>query len=142
MLLVVGCLLWWGDAAAASEQALLLEDWKKAVEDVGWVLGESTKGVKALYVTAFDVSTALANFGDSVKRLGEAESKAAKVIKENKKKAMEEDAGKATRGTVKRKVSSSMEKENAEVERPRFAESGFLPLRTDPPLRKRKRATR
>jgi hypothetical protein len=55
---------------------------------------------------------------------------------------MEEDAGKATRGTVERKVSSSMEKENAEAERLRFAESGFLPLRTDPPLRKQKRATR
>ncbi|KAJ7847176.1 hypothetical protein B0H13DRAFT_1447665, partial [Mycena leptocephala] len=37
MLLVAGCLLWWGDAAAVSEEVLLLEDWKKVVEDVSWV---------------------------------------------------------------------------------------------------------
>ncbi|KAJ6470182.1 hypothetical protein DFH09DRAFT_954871, partial [Mycena vulgaris] len=38
MLLVVGCLLWWGDAVAADGDVALREGWKDAVRDVYWVL--------------------------------------------------------------------------------------------------------
>jgi hypothetical protein len=55
MLLFVGCLLWWGDAAAATEDPGLQEDWAWAVEDVNWMLGETLKGVGTLYVTKFHV---------------------------------------------------------------------------------------
>ncbi|KAJ7129819.1 hypothetical protein C8R43DRAFT_1134082 [Mycena crocata] len=49
MLMVLGCLLWWGEAAAASEDpSPLLEDWKLAVVDVTSVLTETLKGVGAL----------------------------------------------------------------------------------------------
>ncbi|KAJ7164840.1 hypothetical protein C8R43DRAFT_831332, partial [Mycena crocata] len=43
MLLVVGCLLWWGDAAAATEDESLLQDWVLAVRDVTWALGEAMR---------------------------------------------------------------------------------------------------
>jgi hypothetical protein len=54
MLLVVGCLLWWGDAAAATQDTPLQLEWKKAVEDVTWVLGKTLESVGALYIKTCD----------------------------------------------------------------------------------------
>ncbi|KAF8129680.1 hypothetical protein K438DRAFT_1644430, partial [Mycena galopus ATCC 62051] len=50
MSLVVGCLLWWGDAAAKTEDPALRLDWLKAVQDVSWALGESMEVVAVLCV--------------------------------------------------------------------------------------------
>jgi hypothetical protein len=48
MLLYVGGLLWWGEAAAAAEDAeSLLQDWRCAVEDVAAVLEVACKTVGA-----------------------------------------------------------------------------------------------
>ncbi|KAJ7813176.1 hypothetical protein B0H13DRAFT_2382726 [Mycena leptocephala] len=48
VLLYVGALLWWGEAAAAAPEAeKLLEDWCLAVDDVAAVLGEARKAVEA-----------------------------------------------------------------------------------------------
>jgi hypothetical protein len=48
VLLYVGALLWWGEAAAAAPEAeKLLEDWRLAVDDVAAVLGEARKGLEA-----------------------------------------------------------------------------------------------
>ncbi|KAJ7165781.1 hypothetical protein C8R46DRAFT_1035138 [Mycena filopes] len=49
LLLVVGCLLWWGEAVATQEDnAALVEDWKEAVKDVVWVLSNVGKVVGAV----------------------------------------------------------------------------------------------
>jgi hypothetical protein len=47
MLLYVGGLLWWGEAAAATGEraSMLLADWRLAVEDVCAVLSEVVKGM-------------------------------------------------------------------------------------------------
>ncbi|KAJ7654157.1 hypothetical protein B0H17DRAFT_1146888 [Mycena rosella] len=39
MLLVVGCLLWWGEVAAADGDPVLVADWQVAVENVAWAMG-------------------------------------------------------------------------------------------------------
>ncbi|KAF8171764.1 hypothetical protein K438DRAFT_1981917 [Mycena galopus ATCC 62051] len=39
--LVVGCLLWWGDAAVETKDPALRLDWLTAVQDVSWALAES-----------------------------------------------------------------------------------------------------
>jgi hypothetical protein len=49
--MVLGCLLWWGDAVEESEDALLESDWRVAMPDVSWALKESILGVGDLYVT-------------------------------------------------------------------------------------------
>jgi hypothetical protein len=51
VLMVLGCLLWWGDVVEESEDALLESDWRLAVRDVSWALKESIVGVGNLYVT-------------------------------------------------------------------------------------------
>ncbi|KAJ7873072.1 hypothetical protein B0H14DRAFT_3438512 [Mycena olivaceomarginata] len=45
VLMVLGCLLWWGDAVEESEDVLLERDWRVAVQDVLWALKESILGV-------------------------------------------------------------------------------------------------
>jgi hypothetical protein len=50
MLMVMGCLLWWGDVAEESEDSLLESDWRVAVRDVLWALEECVVGVGELYV--------------------------------------------------------------------------------------------
>ncbi|KAJ7075398.1 hypothetical protein B0H15DRAFT_791929, partial [Mycena belliarum] len=50
LLLVIGCLLWWGDAAKAACDAALWEDWMLAVRDFKWVLSQVLDGVEDLYV--------------------------------------------------------------------------------------------
>jgi hypothetical protein len=55
MLLVLGCLLWWGDAAAASKDPLLKEDWMRAVLELSCALAKAVKAVGALYVNFFHV---------------------------------------------------------------------------------------
>jgi hypothetical protein len=56
--LVVGSLLWWGDAAAAVDESTLIEDWRVAVKDIDWVLAECTKGVGPLYVKEVHITGA------------------------------------------------------------------------------------
>ncbi|KAJ7088020.1 hypothetical protein B0H15DRAFT_801079 [Mycena belliarum] len=46
ILLVVGCLLWWGEAAKATNEKGELEQWLLAVSDVKWALRETLKGVE------------------------------------------------------------------------------------------------
>ncbi|KAJ7715050.1 hypothetical protein B0H16DRAFT_1477680 [Mycena metata] len=92
MLLFVGCLLWWGEAAAEREDVSLTADWRDAVSDVSWVLSEVGKGVGAL-----------------VKAVEKADKEAAKT-------AMKSSKGGGT-GT-KRKV---VEKENEVEESARYS---------------------
>ncbi|KAJ7851697.1 hypothetical protein B0H13DRAFT_1904987 [Mycena leptocephala] len=47
LLLFVGGLFWWGEAASAAEDSdLLLDDWRKAVEDVAGVMREAVKELR------------------------------------------------------------------------------------------------
>jgi hypothetical protein len=120
LLLVVGCLLWWGDTAAASEQPLLRQDWTSAVEDVSWVLGETMKGVGALYVRTSSMTAVIELILRRAKRMAAEGKEDAKAEKERKKQSAETVKLRAP----KRKAST--EKENETEDGCRLAESGFL----------------
>ncbi|KAJ7761478.1 hypothetical protein B0H14DRAFT_3510964 [Mycena olivaceomarginata] len=90
MLMVMGCLLWWGDVAEESDDPLLESDWKSCVRDVLWALKECVVGV-----------------GELQKRI-EAENKETKEKeKAAKKKRAEEEALVKKQRAEKRKTSKA-----------------------------------